>query len=138
MLDKLYAHEDLLGFLEHQTMVGSEVRLALHSIHDDSLGLRARRGHELHACGEGGTAHTYNAGGLDAVDDFLSGDVAEILHGHEFVRAVDGLQPFIAFDIHDDGHAACAARIEHGIDLVDLTADAGEDGDAETLAGLTQ
>ena len=41
--DELQTHEYLLGMLKHETVVGSQVRLALYGIDDDALGLASRR-----------------------------------------------------------------------------------------------
>ena len=44
----------------------------------------------------------------------------------------------VSFHINDDSHAAGATAVQHSIHFVDLAADAGEDGNTETLAGLAQ
>ena len=80
--EQLEAHENLVGMLHHQAVVGGDIRLTLYGVDDDALGLGRRRRGELDKRGEAGTAHTCNACRLHAVDDFL---------GSQFGVVADGL-----------------------------------------------
>ena len=55
------AQQDLFGMLDHQAVVGGQVRLALGSVYNQEFGLLSRRGRQLDMGREGSTAHTHYA-----------------------------------------------------------------------------
>ena len=119
--------EDLVGMLHHQTEVGGDVRLALYSIDDDTLGLGCRRRCEFDEGGETGTSHTDDTCSLDAVYNLLGSEFRMVLDGLQLIGAVDGLFPFITFHINNNHGLAIACSINGGIDLEHRSADRRED-----------
>ena len=87
---------NLLGVLHHHTVVARQVRLALGGIDNQILGLLAFRHVVFDVCGEGGSAEADDAHLFELGDNLLRRQRALAL---DVGRAVDGLHPFVAFDV---------------------------------------
>ena len=124
--------------LQHEPVVGCEVRLTLHGVDDDAFSLAARWGRELHVAGERGAAHADDACVLYLFYDGLAVEFGTVAQLDEGRASVDALFPFVAFDVHIDSHATCAAGIEGNVHLRYLSAHAAMDGSADEAASFCQ
>ena len=81
-------------------MVGGQIGLAFHTVDNQEVSLFPFGDGQFHVSGERGAAHTYNAGVFNLADDgfCVVFDIA-----YKRVRAVDGLEPFVAFNVDEDG-----------------------------------
>ena len=81
-------------------MVGSQIRFAFHTVDNQEVSLLAVGNRQFDVSGERCAAHTHNASVFNLADDVF-GVVFDF--GHKRVRAVDGLEPFVAFNVDIDG-----------------------------------
>ena len=112
--EDLHPDDDFFALGEHQRVVRREVRLALHGVHDQYLGLAARGRRQLDLRGEGGTAHTDDASGGDLAYDLFGRQCAV---ADERLTAVDRLLPLVALHIDIDGRLRQPCGVEHRVDL---------------------
>ena len=121
--EESHADEYLVGLLKHETVVGSEVRLTLHSVDDDPLGLELWWRHELDVRREACSAHTYDASLLDDVYDGFGGELRLVLECDKRVSAVNGRFPLVAFNSDVDSRFLITARVNNSVYLEHCTAD---------------
>ena len=114
---KVQANENLIGMLHHQAIVGSDIRLALYTVDDDTLCLGSRRRTKLDEGRETGTTHTSDTCHLDTVYNLFWSQLSMSLKRLEFIRAVDTLLPLIAFYINNDARLAITSSINRCIYL---------------------
>ena len=111
------SHENLVGLLHHQTIVGGDIRLALHSIDNHTFGLGGWWWAQLDEGGEAGTAHTRDACLLDAIDNLVGREFWVKVELFQRGASVNALLPFVALDINDNGGLAIACGIDGGVNL---------------------
>ena len=135
--DNLHTLKNLLGMLQHQTVVGCEIGLTLHSIDDDTFGLASWRRTKLHMAGEGGSAHTYDTGVLDLLYDHLAVQFGMLTQFLQLGGTVDALFPFITLYVYIYCHTTSVAGIKGYVDLGNLTAHTTVNGSADKTTCLT-
>src|SRR5699024_652813 len=119
------ALDDALALLQHEPVVGGDVRLALGGVDDEGAHLPEARA-DLHMGGEAGAAHTGETGLADDVHDLPGGTRLIVGMGRE-LRAEGVLE--VIFNDHRVHHAAAA--VGTGLNGHDLAGDAGMDGGAQ-------
>ena len=117
--EQLQAHDDFVGMLHHQPIVGSDVGFALHGIDDDALSLGRGWRTQFHVRGESGAAHAGDAGLLHAFHDFLGRQFRMGVERFELVAAVNVLFPFVALHLNKNGRLAIAGGVDDGVDFHD-------------------
>ena len=68
----LYTYYYLVGMLQHKTVVGGQIGLALHCVDYEGINGTLLGRTQLDVCGETGAAHTHNSGILDALHNLLT------------------------------------------------------------------
>ena len=107
-----HAHEQLLTVLQHRTVVGRKVRLALYTVDNQRFGLFPGRNREFHVRGERRAAHADDAGVLDPGDDLLC---RERTLADDRLRAVDSLGPVVALALDRNHHLAQPLPVGHHV-----------------------
>ena len=107
-----HAHEQLLTVLQHRTVVGRKVRLALYTVDNQRFGLFTGRNREFHVRGERRAAHADDAGVLDPGDDLLCRERAL---PDDRLRAVDPLGPVVALALDRNHHLAQPLPVGHHV-----------------------
>ena len=120
-----HAADDLLALLQHQPVVGGDVRLTLRTVEDQRVHL-AQAGADLHVGGEAGAAHTGDTGLLDDLHDLVGRQLGVVGMGGE-LRAPGVLE--IVLDDH--GHALAAAHVGTGLHRLDRAGHRRVDGGAQ-------
>ena len=108
MLHYRRSDHNLAASLEHDAIVGSQIRLALCSVQYEALGLLARRGAKLDMGREGCSAETYNSVELDFLKDSL--DVFRNL-SDKLVRKINAISPLVSFNIYLHMHHVVSGNI---------------------------
>ena len=111
------SYENLISLLHHQSVVGSDIRLALHRIDDHALRLGSGWWRELNKGRESCTAHTSYTSLLHTVDDLLGCQLRMIGQQFQLFGAVDAFFPFIPFHVDDDYRLAVACGIDGRVHL---------------------
>ena len=106
-------HHYLLGTLQHDAEVAGEIGLALRAVQDQALSLAAGSGIELHMGGEGSSAESDHAAGLDLVEDGCAvfGDFSD-----KGVGKIHSLDPLVALHRNLDVSHVVACKILAGAD----------------------
>ena len=133
---QLKTYENLVGMLHHQTVVGSDIGFALYGIDNDTLGICCGRGSEFDKGGETGTAHTHDAGILDAGNNLLGSQLGMVFHQFQLVGTVDVLFPFVTLNIDNNDGLAITGGIDSGVDLEHRSADRREDRSGNESSSL--
>ena len=119
------AEDDVVGVLQHDTVVSGQVRLTLGAVDED--GIDGLAGLQLDVGGEGGAAHADDALLLDDVDDLVGRQLLQRLVGHN--RLMEGV---LAVVLDDNAHNAWAlVRMGMRLHGDDGAADAGMDRSAD-------
>ena len=108
-----HAHEQFLAVFEHRTVVGGQVRLALHAVDNQGFGLSSGRNREFHMRGERRTAHADDTGVLDPGDD-LRGRKRAL--ADKRLRTVDAFGPLVALAFDRNHHLAQPLTVGNGVD----------------------
>ena len=109
----LDTYQQLLSALQHRAVVRRKVRLALHAVYDEVLGLAARGHRQLHVRGEGSAAHTDNARILYLGDD---GRTVQRTLAHQLRRAVYCGHPLVTLAFDRYHHLAQTLTVDLHID----------------------
>ena len=119
------AEHDVVGKLQHDPMVGGQVRLALGAV--DQHGVNGLAGLQLYVGGERRAAHAHDALLLDDLNDLVGGQLFQRLVGD------DGLVERILAVVLDDDTQDAGAFVGMGMGFHrdDRAADAGMHGGAD-------
>ena len=104
--------------LEHKTVVGSKVRFALDTIYNKVLAFLALWNRQLNMSRESCTASTNNTAFGNLGADFFG---AHCDFGLQVGSAVDGFEPFVAFDIDEDTGILVARSVDCLLNLSNST-----------------
>ena len=100
--------------LQHQTMVGSQVRFTFSTVNHHTLRFECRRRRKFHLGWEASATHAdYTHIGHFLINLFRS----QITLLHQRVSTVNTLEPLIALYINEDGGFGIATGIDDGVNL---------------------
>ena len=106
------------GMLQHQLMIGSQIRFTLHCINNHTFCLKCRRRTQLNLCRETSASQPYDT----CIRNFLHNLLGcQITFFHQCLGTVNTFFPFISFNINKDSRTFIATGVKSIINLIYFT-----------------